>query len=232
MTDDDPKDPKVKDLVERDRSQPLEELVDPATAAQLERWFGLPSFAQVEAGEVKLVEDPEVVAIRERRQRLAEEIDPAFLAALDKRYTLPEGTFKFVPEIEPFNTRMALFDATRYLVEGDVLPEERTYDTPEDIYDALKENAPQALLRDLHRPETDFDQPVDEFWQEEEQEAPPPLVMDIAARTREAINFRFEFQPFEPIDASRLREDFLSEVRAPWPEVLTRARLVNRRVSE
>ena len=47
MATDDDKDPKVKALVERDPSQPLDSVVDAQTAAQLERWFGLPSFAQV-----------------------------------------------------------------------------------------------------------------------------------------------------------------------------------------
>jgi len=241
MTDDDskqePKDPRVKDLVTRDRSQPLEQFVDEETAAQLAKWFGLPSFAEVEAGEAELAarqEDPEVLAVRERRRRILEQdIDKELLAAIERRYTLPDDIFKFVPDIEPFDPNMALFDGTRYIIpEGQEPPEERTYDQPEDITEALHENTPQALLRDLHRPETDFDQPADEWTQEEEQEPPPPLITDIAARTREAIGFRFQFEPFVQIDAGKLMDESRSEIRAKWTDILDRARLVNRRVSE
>jgi hypothetical protein len=230
MTDDDHKDPKVKALIERDPSQPLDQFVDPQTAAQLERWFGLPSFAQVEAGEVE-AEDPEIIAVRERRARIADEIDPLLLASLNRRLTPPDDLIKFKALIEPTYTDIALIDASAYETRGTVA-DERYYERSDDISEAVAENAPQALLRDLHRLETNFDQPADGFENPDEVPEPEPLLVDLAAQIDEVMSLRFKFAPIAGTDIASLTQDSRREIRLPWTEVPNRARLVNRRVSE
>jgi hypothetical protein len=233
MTDDDPKDPKVKALVERDQSQPLDQFVDPATAAQLERWFGLPSFAQVEAGEVELVEseDPEVVAVRERRKRIAEEINPVLLAEIEHRLTPPDDLIKFSATIEPLEAKIALFDPS-YFESRSSIAEERIYDQPEDIHEAIKENTPQALLRDLHRLEVDFDQPSDGFTNMEDEPPPEPLLVDVAAQVERIMTTRFRFVPTAALEVTRLLDESRNEIQRSWVDIAKNGRLYNRRVSE
>ena len=233
MTDDDHKDPKVKELVERDPSQPLDQFVDAATAAQLERWFGLPSFAQVEAGEVEVDDDldPEIVAVRERRLRVAQDIDPVLLAAIEQRHTPPDDLIKFSATIEPINTKMALFDAS-YLENQETDSEQRHYDWPEDIQEALRENAPQALLRDLHRLEIDFDQPSDGFNNMEDETPPEPLLVDVHSQVDEMMTTRFRLEPFIAVDVRRITDEFRTGVRQSWVAIANSGQLYNRRVTE
>lgn len=235
MTDDEPKDPKVKALVERDPSQPLEQFVDAATAAQLERWFGLPSFVQVAEGEVELVqtEDPGVAAVRERRMQLVHEIDPELLAAIEKRTTPREDLIKFAATIEPIDTTIALIDSSFTESRGSI-SEERLYDQPEDIEEALRrQNTPQALLRDLHRLESNFDRSADDEFTNFEDEAPPePLLVDIAATIDEAMTMRFSPEPFVPPEITSLLDVTRGEIRRSWVEIANSGTLYNRRVTE
>lgn len=245
MTDDDHKDPKVKELVERAGAEPLEQFVDAETAAQLHKWFGLPSFAQVEAGERKPVPpddlEPEVAAVRERRQRVLADIDPAFLAAIERRHTPPDDLFKFTPTIEPLTADIALFDPTPYAKRktvneyGEEVDDsgERFYPWPEDIQDALHESTPQALLRDLHRPETDFDQPQnDEYMSDEEQAPPEPYLVDVHAKIDAVMKLRFRVEPFVPPDITTAMDEFRNGIAVSWVEVANSGALYNRRVTE
>lgn len=232
MTEDDHKDPKVKALVERDPSQPLDQFVDAATAAQLERWFGLPSFTQVEEGEVELVvEDPEVAAVRERRKRIAQEIDPVLLAAIEQRHIPRDDLIKFTATIELRDKTIALFDPS-YMESRGAIADERIYDQPGDIQEALQENTPQALLRDLHRLEIDFDQPRDEFTSMEDEVPPEPLLVDIAKKIDETMSMRFGFEPLVALDVSHLLDDTRNEINKSWVDIANSGHLYNRRVSE
>lgn len=240
MTDDDhndSKDPKVKDLVGRDPSQPLDQVVDAATAAQLERWFGLPSFAQVEAGEAVIDDgldglDPEVAAVRDRRKRIAAEIDKELLAAIERRHTPPDDLIKFAVTLEPRDTTIALVDPTYFEARAEVA-EQREYERPEDVEDLLRENTPQALLRDLHRPEFEPGQSSNEIenW-DEEQPPPEPLIMDVRGKIVEAMAMRFKLEPVVAPDVPRLTDEFRNEVRRSWVEIATSGKLYNRRVTE
>src|SRR5580698_7591296 len=142
--DDDKPDPSVK------------QLLDTATQAELARWFGLPSFeVAVERG-LELPEDPEVVALRERRERATANVDPAFLDAIHERNEVrPETLLKFAPNIElRIKTEMGSFD---HAMVDRAIPEPREVEISEALRDDMKDVAPQALLRDLHRSETTFE---------------------------------------------------------------------------
>lgn len=224
MTDDDSKDQKVKALVE-----------DPTMIAQLEAWFGRPSFAQVEAGEVSAPAgeaiDPEVQALQDRRKRVLDEVDKKLLASIESRITPPDDLIKFTATIEPRDKAIALFDTT--FSENRAIAEERWYERPEDIRDALEENAPQALLRDLHRPETDFDRNSGNEFENFEDEPPrEPLIPDVAKQIDEVFRERYKLQPVEIPDMSTLLADSRFEIRSRWTDILQRARLINRRVTE
>lgn len=233
MTDDDPKDPKVKALVERDQSQPLDQFVDAATAAQLERWFGLPSFTQVEEGEVELQqEDPEVAAVRERRKRVASEIDPVLLAEIEQRHIPPDDLIKFTATLEPIDTTIGLVD-TSYVDSSGTIAEERLYEQPEDIQEVLRENTPQALLRDLHRLEEDYDRPRGGFDEYDEDQPPPePLLVDVASKIDEVMALRFGFEPHVAPDMRQLSGEYRSEIMKSWVETANSGTLYNRRVRE
>src|SRR5512140_802992 len=94
---DDHPDPKVKDLL---AGKSLSEVVDEATARELERWFGLPSFEQLAEQPPPAEDDPETIAARERSDRAAAQVDPKLLASIRSR-TLdnPESLIKFVPKL-------------------------------------------------------------------------------------------------------------------------------------
>src|SRR5262245_45701839 len=86
-------DPKVKDLL------------DDATRADLERWFGLPSFTQLaEEGKPAAIpeqEDPEQVERRERREKAMAAVDPAIVDRHFRRYDVaPESVVQFRARID------------------------------------------------------------------------------------------------------------------------------------
>lgn len=236
MTDDDPKDPKVKALVERDPSQPLDQFVDAATAAQLERWFGLPSFAQVESGEVEGVPveenpDDEFAEIRERRRKLLADVDHALLERIEQRHTPRDGLFQFAPSIDPITVTLSVFDAA-YAESRATISDERNYERPDYVIEALAENAPQALLRDLHRLDVDFTRTKDDDWDMEERPAPEPFLVDLVAQIDELMAKRFHLEPVATPDVAHLMDDMRSEINQSWVDIANSGRLYNRRVTE
>lgn len=234
MTDDDDKDPKVKALVARDPSQPLDQFVDAATAAQLERWFGLPSFAQVEAGEVAAPSEPEVdefAEVRERRAKLLAEVDQELVARIERRHTPPEDLFKFTPDLEPIEVTLTRFDAT---AEGKGIADERWYERADDIIAALEENAPQALLRDLHRVETEFPRSWnnnDDDW-DTEKPPPEPFLADLVSLVDGLMKVRYKMELIAAPDVPRLLDDTRSEIKRSWVDLANSGKLYNRRVTE
>jgi hypothetical protein len=152
MAADDADGPKVKDLL-ADTAK-LAEVVDAATRAELEKWFGLPSFDQLaERGIV--AEDPEMVAAREQRERAIAAVEPALLEALRVR---AEREILPVRAAPPLHARdIAMIDLDRVERMHVAIAEPRARELPPELEDDLKECTPQALLRDLHRSEDTFD---------------------------------------------------------------------------
>src|SRR5689334_17475246 len=84
--------------------------LDAATQADLARWFGLPSYTELEDKHIE-VEDPDVAKVRERRAKAIEAVDPAMLEAHRRRTDPPDDLFRFVPNIElNVDPAMALLD--------------------------------------------------------------------------------------------------------------------------
>jgi hypothetical protein len=155
--DSDPRDPKVGELL---AGRPLGDAIDAATRKELERWFGLPSFAEREE-QSKAVEtkvDPEIQAVLDQRAAAIAAVDPQLVAAIrarteDRQAHLLQFTADLDVHVDP---DLALF-TPRLVDRAMLIAEPRQVQRPDDIDDDLKDRVPQALLRDLHRPESYYD---------------------------------------------------------------------------
>jgi hypothetical protein len=223
VPDDDRPEPKVKELL---AGAPLEEVVDLATKAELERWFGLPSFTELAEKGVELPEDPEVAAIRERRIKAIAAVDPALLEWMRIRNEVnPESLITFSADIDVrVKLDMTLIDQTM-AERGHMIAEPREVEISEALRDDMKDVAPQALLRDLHRPELEFDKTFEIVDVEAERR------IDAVAEVAKAMATSWKLPPLEQLpfeqERRRLAED--REIRRrPWRELP----MPNRRVSE
>jgi hypothetical protein len=230
MPDDDnpTSDPKVKQLLERAPGQPLEDVVDAATAAELERWFGLPSFQEVAEGAKPAASgDPDLLAVRERRDKAIAAVDPAFLSWCLGRTAGNQDLIKFRSTITlRIDPSVAMFD--HVLDDRDfTMGEPREREVPEDIQDDLKDSAEQALLRDLHRPVLEFEKMFEVIDMSQR--------MDVVADVAEAMATPLRLPP---LGRSPYHEaaDVLAELRSdrerPWPSMFAAKPLPNRRVDE
>jgi len=212
----DDEDPKVKDVL----GQTSEE--------DLSRWFSLPSFQQVEEKkEAEKTPDDEIEAVKARRQKALANVDPDFVDAIHSRTDeIPRELLKFKPKIElridqDFGTLDEALVAKTLLIA-----EPRIYDLPPDLEDELKECTPQALLRDLHRPEEMFDKQFEVVDMLAEQK------LDVVDEIKRAMATRWRLPPLtHPLDEVRtVLTDLATARRRPWTEYLPALR--NRRVRE
>src|SRR2546423_4836982 len=139
MAPDDPDDKTVK------------QLIGEATRAELEKWFGLPSFSELaEQGAPPPPDDPEMIAVRERREQALAAVDPALVARiLDRTEVRAETLLQLELTLDVrVDPDIALFDGS--LAErAATIAEPREVEISEELRDDLKECVPQALLRDL-----------------------------------------------------------------------------------
>jgi hypothetical protein len=180
MVDDssDPEGPKVKDLLE-DRKA-LEAVVDAATRAELEKWFGLPSFTELEEkGVAAPAEDPDMVKRREQRELAIAAVDPGLLASLASRSDREMFPVRTV-ELR-LKESVSLIDLRHVESMAAAIADPRERELPEELRDDLNEVTPQALLRDLHRSEEEFSKLFDMVDMAAEQR------FDIVAEVREAM---------------------------------------------
>lgn len=204
----------------------VKQLLDAGTRAQLERWFGLPSFEQL-ADEGKApavpVEDPELVESIKRRDAAIAAVDPELLESHRRRTTPPSDLVKFKAEIElRVKPTMGMLDHAMIRVPAAAEP--REFELPEHLSDDLRACTPQALLRDLHRSESTFDKVLEWF---------DPLDMKVDARTiaGEVMATRWRINP--PADtpgqlALALIRELVAERKRPWIEI----KMPRRRVTE
>ena len=215
-TDDDKLDPKVKDFI------------DAATRAELERWFGLPSFAEVGAQAAPSPEDPEMVAVRERRDKAIAAVDPALLELLLERFE-DKGLIRFKESIAlRVDDTVPLFDYAM-LDRLSSIAEPREVESSEQLSDDLKDCTPQAILRDLHRPEIDFDKTFEIVDMAAEQ------WIDIVAEVATAMATSWKLPPLEELPfraACALVAEVVALRRTPWPALVLSQHLPNRRVTE
>lgn len=223
-----PPDPKVKELLDRDPGKPLKDVVGEATAAELERWFGLPSYQQVDEGEVALAEeDPDMVAVRERRQKAIDAVDPALLEAHRLRTDGPKDDLLKFKSTITLHVREDVSVINLAMIEAKLqISEERLLQRPEDIEEQMQENAPQALLRDLHRPELTFEKAFEMIDMAAEQK------IDVVAEVNAAMATNWKLPAFgirPGVEALQLMGDVKAELRSPWREIPDRVHLPNRR---
>src|SRR5690242_17300358 len=147
--------PKVKDLLE---GRSLSEVVDAATQRELERWFGLPSFQQVAE---QSPDDAELEAMRERERQVTAQVDKRLLASIEHRAFRGDELVMFESTVDVrVDPGVMLFDPALTDAVA-AIAEPREIERPDDVSDAMKECAPQALLRDLHRSERTFDKTLE-----------------------------------------------------------------------
>src|ERR1044071_2698533 len=191
--------------------------LDDATRADLERWFGLPSFEQLaEQGIVPApppAEDPEFAERRKRQDEALAAVDPVWLDAHRLRVEamaamvipLPPLALRVDPGIARFDHAMIAHAAS--------IAEPRDVERPGDLEDAMAERTPQALLRDLHRPEQDF------YKAFEQVDVIADFRVDVAATITEAMAPsqavpQCATTPFQ--DARALLLELRTERRLPW----------------
>ena len=192
----------------------VKDLLDAATQADLERWFGLPSFEQLaEQGRTPAPpnEDPEFAERRKRQDEALAAVDPAWLDAFDRRMEALRGVIRPLPPLElRVDPAIARFDHAM-LDQRSTVAEPREVERPPDLADALAERTPQALLRDLHRPELDF------YKMFERVDVIAEYRVDLAATITEVMAPRVPPSPVTPFrDCRALLLELRAERHQPW----------------
>jgi hypothetical protein len=210
---------------EDDEQKVKDAVLDAATREQLERWFQLPSFTELEDRGVE-IDDPGWAESRKKRAEALAAVDPAMLdwhRARNER----EDLLQFSPTIELYIDR-EIGSLDTELIDARVAePRERML--PFQLEQDLRDCTPQALLRDLHRPEMYFEK-VFELW-----DVTAEMRVDVKAVIAEAMTTRWTAELREPPAIEQTRA-MLREVvafrRRPWVEVFAAEKLPNRVVSE
>jgi hypothetical protein len=207
--------------------QKVKDLLDASTRAELERWFGMPSFQQLaEQGiEPRPAEDPDAEAARKRRDDALAAIDPAMLEALRLRVEPPRDLIRPRPPIQlNVDPSIARLDE-RMIERWNGIAEPREVELPMGLDDDLRDCTPQALLRDLHRPELDFQK------QFEVVDLLGDHRHDIAAIVAEVMATRVSLAPRNDTpfhEACALLLELRAERRQPWTDI----KMPLRRVTE
>jgi hypothetical protein len=197
----------------------VKQMLDPAVRANLERWFGLPSFEQL-ADQARTAEPPpedaEMAAVRKRRADAIAAVDPALVEAHRRRTEPRDDLIRFKATIDvlvdPTIARLDLSMIERQVTNS----EPREVELPAEMQDDLRNCTPQALLRDLHRPELTFDKVFEVVDMAAEQR------VDVVARVAEAITTRWKPQVGGATalhEARALIRDAHRVRRQPWTEI-------------
>ncbi|HEY0483800.1 MAG TPA: hypothetical protein VGD37_40050 [Kofleriaceae bacterium] len=206
----------------------VKDLLDASTRAELERWFGMPSFEQLaEQGVVPQppAEDAETAALRKRRDSALAAVDPALIEAVRLRVEPPRELLRPRPPVKIHaDPSIARLDQT--MIERlNGVAEPRQIELPLGLDDDLRDCTPQALLRDLHRPELDFDKQFE--------------VVDVLADYRndattivgEVMGTQLRLPPADDTPFQKARALLLelrAERRQPWTDI----KMPLRRVTE
>jgi hypothetical protein len=128
--------------------------LDPLTQAELERWFARPSVQTIAAP----IPDAEDVEFDQRQVRIAEAcraVEPWMVALLERHDHDPLG-FRFIVAPPPLHDESILKIRIPSDDEIATIGEARALVRDDEIEAALATSAPQAILRDLYRPEGEF----------------------------------------------------------------------------
>jgi hypothetical protein len=215
--DDKKVDPKVKDLI------------DSATRAELERWFGLPSYeALADQGihpEPSPEDDPKFAERRKRQAAALAAIDPALVEAHRRRTEGGADLVKPPPEIT-LHVDLGIMQLDETMIERQgLIAEPREFQRAPDLEDAVSERTPQALLRDLHRPELYFDKAFHRI------DMIADYRVDIAATVNEIMATSSRLPPpAMPLfqEGYALLQELRAERKQPWIDI----EMPRRRVTE
>jgi len=214
-------------MADNQEDKKVKDLLDAATRADLERWFNLPSFDQLADRGVTPApppEDPEVAAVRKRRAEAIAVVDPALVEAHRRRTDPRDDLIKFRALIDVrIDPTIALLDLTMIERQHSVA-EPREVELPQELQDDLGDCTPQALLRDLHRPEIDFEKLFEIVDMSAEQR------FDIVAAVAQAMATRWTLPPLgrSPFHEARaLILELRDDRHRPWTEI----KMPNRRVT-
>jgi len=203
----------------------VKDLLDPALRADLERWFTLPSFDQVtdRAKPEPPPERPEVEALLKARANAIAAVDPGLLAdhiqRMDAAAAMIVPLLPFELRVDPSIARMNLAMIDRQ----HTIAEPREYERSPDVEDDLSDRTPQALLRDLHRPELFFDKIFEMIDPGAAQR------LDGVALVHDVMSTDWRMTVI-PASATTLGNAALDELRAvrrqPWAEIKIPSRTV------
>lgn len=179
------------DLVRAKTSDELAGKLDPQTTAQLAAWFGLPSYTELaERGETGPKESEDDKYWRELRAKIADAVLPAMIERVASKVTSADRLLQ-LRELAPMTTEVpVLLHDERFSDQVGMASEPRVLELSNEHLSDLNDCAPQAILRDLYRPEADFCEPC--TWREP-WGTPPP---DDRAMVREVMNQRYPMPPW------------------------------------
>jgi len=209
--------PRAKDVVTRPRAE-LEEAMDPATLARLASWFDRPSAIVVAEQEAVDAEELEFREQLARRAQASAAVDPALVEAILRRQeTLRRAVPPVVPPELTVDESILLPLVVSQLdrVSAEEPPSDELYfQQPSDVEQILAQhNAPQAILRDLFRPATDFELRMEPVFDE------PPFD-NAAGEARQAMRERQTppwLTSFLP-ELTRARNESRAILTGSWPE--------------
>ena len=210
-----------------DDDKRVKDMLGEASMADLARWFGLPSYTELEEkGKVaELPPDDPYKEARERRDKALSAVEPWFLAAIHQRYEHAWTLLMFEQTID-VKVRLDIAVIDELLAAGRAAADPREIQRPEDIADQMEEATPQALLRDLHRVESSFDKQYEVLGDDA-----PRLFTDDAAKMMKA-NLKLMLDARPGADLRVFMGDVLDERKRPWAELPKRNRMANRRIQE
>jgi len=213
-----------------DDDKRVKDILGEASMADLQRWFGLPSYTQLEEeGKAdELPADDPYKEARERRERALAAIEPWFLGAIEARAEKPWTvlTFKSLIDVK-VREDVAMFDAS--VAVARLAADPREVERPEDIEESLNECTPQALLRDLHRVESFFEKQYEVYDAEAHQR------FNVVDEVAQVMATDLTLPPLDDLPGTNLKAlmaDVLEERALPWTELPKRNRMVNRRIVE
>ncbi|MBL9016902.1 MAG: hypothetical protein JNL83_22125 [Myxococcales bacterium] len=213
-----------------DDDKRVKDILGEASMADLQRWFGLPSYTQLEEeGKAdELPADDPYKEARERRERALAAIEPWFLGAIEARAEKPWTVLTFKPLIDvKVREDVAMFDAS--VAVARLAADPREVERPEDIEESLNECTPQALLRDLHRVESFFEKQYEVYDAEAHQR------FNVVDEVAQVMATDLTLPPLDDLPGTNLKAlmaDVLEERALPWTELPKRNRMVNRRIVE
>jgi hypothetical protein len=207
----------------------VKDLLDDATRAELERWFGLPSFQDAGEPDASAVsDDDEWAEARKKRSEALAAVDPELLDWHRRRIERDDVAQRKAVIALAVERPVAMFDPEQ-LARHAAIAEPRDVPIPYQLEEDLRVCTPQALLRDLHRAELYFDKAFE--------------IVDVIAEDRvdgaAAVRAAMTQRPGEvaraalPLAESRaLVHEGRQIRRTSWPELFAERPLPNRYITE